>query len=95
MRAMPWPEFDSHVERELGVVGQVANESRQLCVHLERDSQCASCVVIMADGCSEQGHERVARELLDVASVTSHDTAQTGDDGVDHLEQLLRIEPIG
>ena len=44
---------------------------------------------------AEQCHERVSRELLDVASVKSYDTAQPRDDWVDHLEQLLRVEAIG
>src|SRR5207249_4877732 len=39
--------------------------------------------------------ESVSCELLDIALVAAHDAAETADDRVDHLEQLLGIQPIG
>ena len=49
----------------------------------------------MAHGRAEERQQRVAGELLDVAPVAADDAAQSGDHGVDDLQQLLGIEPIG
>ena len=63
-------------------------------MHLHRDPQGSLGVVFMADWRAEQGQQRVAREFLDIAAVPSDGAAQLGDDGVDHLEQLLGVEAV-
>ena len=51
-------------------------------------------VVLVAYRSTEQCHERVTRELLDVTAMTSDDSAQARDDRIDDLEELLRVEPF-
>src|SRR5919204_6726862 len=64
-------------------------------MHIERDVQSALCVILVGDRGTKQSKQGIARELLDVAPVPSHDAAEAGDDGVDYLEQLLGIESVG
>ena len=67
---------DADVKRELRVVREVLHQTRQFGVHLEGDSQGSLGVVVMADRRSEQRHQRVACEFLDVTAVAPDDAAQ-------------------
>ena len=49
----------------------------------------------MSDRRAEQREQRVAGELLNVAVVADDDVAQPRYHGIDHLEQLFRVEQIG
>ena len=64
-------------------------------MHLERDAHRTRGVVFVADGRAEERHQGIAGEFLDVSAVPADDAAQRRDYGVDHLEQLFRIEPVG
>ena len=86
---------DADMQRELRLVRQVGAHARELAVHLEGDGQGACCVVLVSHGSAEKREQSVARELLDVALIASDDAAQAADHGVDHLEELLRIQPVG
>ena len=64
-------------------------------MHLARGEERALGVVLMCDGRTEEGKDRIAGELFDVALIPVDDVAQCGDDWIDDLEQLLGIEAIG
>ena len=49
-------------------------------------------VVLVRNGRAEEGQERIAGELLHVSAVAPDQVGERGDDRVDDLEQLLRIE---
>ena len=89
------PRIDADVQGELRVMGKLAAKAPELRMHLERNAQGTLRIVFVRDGCPEQGEQGIARKLLDVPLVATDDTAQSRNDRVDHLEQLLRIEPVG
>ena len=94
MRAIPCPEFTPTWSVSLRVVRKLLDKACQLGMHFEGDAKRPLSVIVMADGSTEQRHQRVPGELLDVAAVATDDTAEAGDDGVDHLEQVLRVEAV-
>ena len=74
---------------------KVRAEPGQLRMHVQRDAQRSLGVVFVCDRCPEEGEQRVACELLDIALIASDEAAESRDDGVDDLEQLLRVEAVG
>ena len=92
----PVSGVDADVQRQpAGVLRQLVLHPPELGVHLERDPECAGRVVVVADRRAEEREQRVAGELLDEAVVAADDRRQRRDDRIDHLEQLLRVEPVG
>ena len=89
------PRVDADVQAEALAVWQVLPQPCQLGVHLERDGQRSLGVVLVADGCAEEREQRVAGVLVDHALVAPDDLAQAGDQRIDHLDQLLRVEAFG
>ena len=73
-------------------VRQLLAEPSELRVHLERDEQRALGIVLVADRRAEEREHRVTRVLVDRSLVAPDDLAERGDQRVDHLDELLRIE---
>ena len=83
------------MERELRVVGKLARTGPPARGASRGRRGGPLGVVLVAHRRSEQGEQRVTRELLDVSLVSPDDAAQPADHRVDHLEELLGVEPIG
>src|SRR5207253_5373182 len=83
------------VEGELLGVRELTSQARELLLHLERDEEGPRSIVLVSDRRAEQREQRVAGELLNVAVVAADDVAQPRYHGIDHLEQLFRVEQIG
>jgi hypothetical protein len=86
---------DADVQRQRGLVRQFLTHQREVTVHLERDEQGTRRVVLVGDRRAEECEQRITGELLDVTLVAADDAAQAADDGVNYLEKLLGVEPIG
>ncbi len=78
----------------MAVARQPRADATELVVHVERCAQRAVGIVAVRDRRSEEREQRIAGVLLDVPLVANDDARQAGDDGVDHLEQLLGVEPF-
>ena len=75
--------------RELGVeVGEVVE-------HGQRSADGALGVVLVGATQPEDGHHRVADELLDLAAVLLDDATPAGEVGVDDGPGVLRVEVVG
>ena len=85
---------DADMQRELGLIGQLAAEPLHFRVHLERDDQGTRSVVLVRDRSPEEREESIACKFVHVPLVTGNDPALPGDHGVDYLQELLRVETI-
>jgi hypothetical protein len=87
---------DADVQRQpCRVVAESLADPCELAMHLERDEERAVRIVLVRDRRAEEREERVACELLDEAVIAADDAREAADDGVDHLEELLRVEAVG
>ena len=78
----------------LGLEEERGADPLHLPVHLQGNQQRPDGVVLVSDRGAEEGQKRIARELVHIAAVPSHDLGQRPDDRIDHLEQLFGIETV-
>jgi hypothetical protein len=85
-------DADPHLQAEVGV-GLV--QLRDRVEDAEPDSHCALGVVLVGDGGTEDGHDRVPDELLHGAVVALDLLPQAGVVGTDAGAHVLRVLPLG
>ena len=85
---------DPHLERETVAPCQVFVQSDELRPHAERRAQRADRVVFVCGRDAEDGHDRVADELLDRAALGLDRLAHRGEVGVHHVLEALGVQAL-